>query len=44
MWAAPVWHTYSRVPWFLAWGLLCIVALRVAAPVTRNPDATVTVR
>ncbi|MEP7021752.1 MAG: DUF3995 domain-containing protein [Pseudonocardiales bacterium] len=50
---ALAWHTYLWDPWFLAWGLLCIVALRGSrgtrpgAPMavsTRNPDATVTAR
>lgn len=50
---ALVWHTYLWDPWFLAWGLLCIVALRgsrrsnpahPSAPLTRKPDPTVTAR
>jgi len=50
---ALAWHAYLWDPWFLAWGLLCIVALRgsrrtapgrAAAACMRNSDATVTVR
>jgi Protein of unknown function (DUF3995) len=49
---ALAWHTYLWDPWFLLWGLLCIVALRsprrlypVQPPaLTRNANAPVTVR
>ncbi|MEP7179899.1 MAG: DUF3995 domain-containing protein [Pseudonocardiales bacterium] len=49
---ALAWHAFLWDPWFLAWGVLCIVALRssrrsnpVRRPaLTRNPDVTVTAR